>query len=101
MSLHCGCDEDFYFEIGRYFVTSCGTEECTECRKLIHAGVEHCLGFSYKHDEFMEECHIAKQPFCEECADLILSFMELGYCWTRGDTRSDIAEMNAEYGIGS
>lgn len=97
MSLSCDMDYENYIEFGDEMATSIGTEFCVECGKLITVGEEHYIVRLYTYDEDGEEVHLAKHKCCEECGDLALSVLELGYCWTFGDIRNDIKEMR-DYG---
>lgn len=91
----CCYDPEHYIEIEEFGTISQGTEHCIECRELIHAGTPHYLAWSYDFDEEGEEEHLGVYTACEACGDLALSVFELGGCWSFGDLREDIREMNA------
>ena len=99
--LECGCDTDCFVEFEEELVRSQGTEFCVECGKLIPATEEHYLVYEWEpSSEFHpylfegEQIHKAVHTCCEVCGDLVLSLMELGYCWYKGDARGDIQELH-------
>ena len=92
--IDCATDCDSYIEFLDSLEKSIGTEQCDECRKLIHVGTEHYKYFQWTYDEYGEEITQKVGVCCEECGDLVISFLELGFCWDIGAVRADIAEMN-------
>lgn len=95
MSLSCAAeDAESWIELSNDLITSVGTEFCVECSRLIPFGEEHYKVWLWAEHDDGEEIHLAQHRCCEECGDLALSWLELGYCWSFGDIRSDIKEMN-------
>ncbi|MDZ7809228.1 MAG: hypothetical protein U5L11_02615 [Arhodomonas sp.] len=93
MSLECTLDCTYNVEFSEHLVTSPGTEICRECKALIYPGVPHYGVRDYVYGED-DEIHLARYALCEPCGDLAVSFLDLGYCWTPGALRHDIAEMH-------
>ena len=102
MSLSCSADGDYDYmvEFPEHLSVSPGTLICPECKKLIYPGtphylVEHSRQADMDHPYLWEgdDIVVATREVCEECGDLAQSWLELGYCWTIGDLRSDIAEL--------
>lgn len=96
MSLSCAAeDAESWVELSDDLIISVGTEFCVECNRLIPFGEEHYKVWLWKeHEEWGHEVHLAQHRCCEACGDLALSWLELGYCWSFGDLRSDIKELN-------
>lgn len=93
--ISCDCDPEYYVELPEELATSVGTEICVECKELIHVGTEHYVAREWTIDEYWSDhIELGQQTCCEECGDLALSWMEMGYCWGYGDLRNDIQEMN-------
>jgi len=98
VSLTCCTDSsDNYVEFSDDLVVSRGTEFCVECGRLIPFEEPHYLVRGWYFGEEGEETDISKHTCCEECGDLALSVLSLGYCWSYGDLRDGVREMN-EYG---
>jgi len=94
MAISCGCDPEYYVDLSEELATSVGTETCAECRDLIHVGIEHYHVREWNYDEYGDEIELGQHRCCEECGDLALSVMELGYCWGYGELRDTIVEHN-------
>jgi hypothetical protein len=101
MSISCSEEADSYVEISEGLV-SAAPFKCLECRQEIPAFVPFYMvrcwrpandgdwegGLSEDEDEVTE----SEKPCCEECGDLAISFLDLGYCWDYGSLRNDIRE---------
>ena len=100
MTIECSVDADTRLDFGEELVVSLGTEFCVECKRLIPQGEEHyrLREYRYNDDSFFSdyEQHLGIKTACEQCGDLALSLMDLGYCWYYGDLRADIAELHEE-----
>jgi len=104
MSLECGIDGnlDFQVDLSDPLITSSGTEECVECHALIFPKTAHYRATEYEmrwdeYGDFRDELTpVGIHPVCEACGDLALSWLELGYCWSYGELRADIAELNRD-----
>lgn len=96
MSLSCSEESaESWVELSDDLMTSVGTETCVECKRLIPFGEEHYKVWLWTENaDWGDETHLGQWRCCEECGDLALSWLELGYCWSFGDLRSDIREMN-------
>ena len=100
MSLQCCTDSEYYVTLSDLLVISVGTEFCRECGRMIPCGTGHYKIWEWEENEWGDERHLGQHTCCEVCGDLALSWLELGYCWTYGDLRSNIKEMNEMYGYG-
>ncbi len=100
MVLVCCWDPEYYVELSppEVLVTSVGTERCIECGELIHVGVEHYFVRQWFYDDDGDEIEKGQQRCCEACGDLAFTILELGYCWSYGDLREGIREMNLDEG---
>lgn len=111
MSLSCVSEsdgEDGYVEVSDELVIKTEPCKCLECKKEIAADVPHYMVRNWRfgnEDDGQdangdalegEEIDISNLPCCEECGDLAISVLDLGYCWEFGSLRSSIAEMKAE-----
>ena len=108
MSLSCDTDGS-YVDLGE-LTAAAGACECFECGKALAAGDPCYMVRQWRNaydDDYEEggalegrdgedEVTESTDPCCEACGDLGESVMELGYCWTFGELRSDIAEMRHE-----
>lgn len=93
MSVSCGCD----FEGGTCYVgdprqMNCRTpRECHACKKSISAGDKFYAWSRYDFDDAQTR---APRYFCEECGDMSLNLMELGFCF---DLSYSVREQWLEY----
>lgn len=105
MSLACADDGfDEYVEFSDSLITSAAPCKCLECHKEVPAFEPFYMvrNWRFANDddyeegllsEDEEEVEVANKPCCEECGDLAMSFLDLGYCWDTGSLRADIAEL--------
>lgn len=100
MSLMCSTDCDSYVTVPEDLVTCEGTLFCRECSAMIYPGTPYYRVLLWEEPDWednpycSEEVHKAVIPCCETCGDLAASYLALGFCWTFGDLRNDIQEMN-------
>ena len=94
MSIYC-CECDYFVELSNTFIDEMNTQQCVECKSLIHRHVPHYYVREWYFDEEGNETEKGQHRACEQCGDLALSFLDLGYCWVYGDLRNDIKELNA------
>lgn len=109
MSISCTCgdgDYEWWCEpADNYqYLDTLRRKRCDSCHKLINHGT-HCLKFfkwrsprsDIEERIHGEEVYLAPFYFCEECADLYFSIIELGYCISMdGTPMRKEAEMVAE-----
>ena len=92
----CAIDCEHFVEIGEFGSVVRWQRICTECGRRIPQGRKHYQVREYETEDDLEDGnHHMVFSCCEECGDLALSWLELGYCWNYGHLKSDIAEMNA------
>ena len=88
----CSTDCEYYVDFSDLLVSK-NTHFCKECRNIIHANVQHyrVREWTINKGVFIEK---GTQVVCEKCGDLAMSVLELGYCWSYGDLRDCIKEIN-------
>ena len=93
----CSIDSDTDSFIYLSFpAVSRGTLFCRECRRMIQPGEEHYSVNRVRPDEDGEEINVGTSVVCEECGDLLDSWLDAGFCWYYGELRADIAEAHCE-----
>ena len=98
MSLECSLDCDYYVDFR--FVESYKVRQkvffgqCIECESKLFFGSSYYVVREWILDDYADEQDLNFRVCCESCGDLAISFIELGYCWTYGDLRSDIKQIN-------
>lgn len=114
MGLTCGCDFDpepgmtFAYTPDKHeTLDTTRRQRCMSCNNLIDIGATAARIKRYKVAEteieykiYGEEVPLADKWFCEECADLCFSLVELGYCVNPHDNMhelvADYAEIQAD-----
>ena len=87
MTISCSCDmEDGVRTVGDPRDVTCRTPRKCDCGRQISTGDPMYIWSMYDWDEMR-----TSSPYylCEECGDMSLNLMKVGYCFTMGESIRD------------